>query len=115
MMEISAYAIPGIQGKSPLVNPETIEKVVGDYYFISIAEMRKTSRRRDRVTCRHIISWLIRKHTNLSLKCIADFYGKDHTTAIHSIRTANNLIETDDRIREDVRKIEKRITAIYNL
>lgn len=113
-MNISPYAIPGIKECDKIIFPEAIEQAVSDYYCVSVVEMHKRSRSRDRVTCRQITSWLMRKHTHLTLKVIGSWYGKDHTTAIHSIQAAANLIETNEGIREDVRKIERRIASIYN-
>lgn len=113
-MIISAYAIPGIRKVDKIIYPETIEQVVSDYYCVSGVEMHKRSRSRERVTCRQIVSWLMRKHTSMTMKIIGEWYGKDHTTAIHSIQAASNLIETNEGIREDVRKIERRIASIYN-
>ena len=66
------------------------------------------SKRRDRdlfVIPRQVGMWWLKNNTKKSLRLIGEVFGKDHATALHAIRTINNLIDTD---KEFVKKIIKK-------
>jgi len=57
-------------------------------------------RKRDYAIVRQVSMTLFRMKTRLSLTQIGDFFSKDHATVLHSIKTVNNLRETDRQFRE---------------
>ena len=61
--------------------------------------LRSKSRERSLVCARQFAIWKV--YTELyshgyTLKMIAEVFGRDHATAIHSIRTINELLEVND-------------------
>jgi chromosomal replication initiation ATPase DnaA len=55
---------------------------------------------------RKAAAYLLRRYTKLSLKEISQYTGtSDHTTAIHNIKQANNLIETEDWFKTKLKKL----------
>lgn len=63
-------------------------------------EMFAKKRNRDNVLARQLFSKWLRDNAMFTLKRIGTVFGQDHTTAIHSINTAQNLIDTDEMIRD---------------
>ncbi len=64
---------------------------------------------------RKAAAYLLRRYTKLSLREISAYTGtKDHTTAIHNIKQANNLIDTEDWFKDKVKRICKKIELIEN-
>ncbi len=119
--KVSIYAIPGLlKGTKvadlnrPQMMTTRIRDIVCQYYDIDPATILTTkSRKRELVFARQLIMYFMRKYTKMSLKSIgSEFAGtsngkkKDHTTVIHSIRTVNNLMDTDEGIRTQVKHIE---------
>lgn len=87
----------------------TLNKV-SQYFGIPIEKIKSKSRKRELVICRQICFRIMKQKTRLSLKSIAEILGgRDHTTAIHSINTIENLMFSDNRIRNDVYAIEAMI------
>lgn len=74
---------------------EKIAKIVAEAYGIEYYTMFKKSRKRTLVAARQMTIFLSRMFYGLSLSELADFFGKDHATAIHSIKTVTNEIETN--------------------
>jgi len=81
-------------------------------------EFKSKSRERYIVEARHLYYWLLRKKTNYSLSTLGKMLGKDHATVLHSIKTWDNMLETDvnyrtrtitirDRINEKLLEAEK--------
>jgi len=52
----------------------------------------------------------LRRYSNLSLKEIGmKFGGFDHTTVIHSSDTVQDLMDTDEKIRQTIQALEVKI------
>ena len=58
----------------------------------------KLGRKREVVFARQIIMYLIKKTSRDSLAKIGSYFGQDHATASHAIKTVNNLVDTDKEI-----------------
>jgi chromosomal replication initiation ATPase DnaA len=64
------------------------------------------TRRKRVVFARHCAAYLLREYTNMTLVDISNSLGNtDHATCSHSIKTAKNLIETDEDYANKVDKI----------
>lgn len=87
---------------------EQIIGVVSAYFGMPVSRLRAKSRSRPNVEARQIAAYFMRQKTRLGLREIGEMLGgRDHTTAIHSINTAKDLIQTDERFRENVDKINR--------
>lgn len=64
---------------------------------------------------RKAAAYLLRRYTKLSLREISAYTGtKDHTTAIHNIKQANNLIDTEDWFKDKMKRICRKIELVEN-
>ena len=92
------------------VSIDYIQKVVCDYFNLSLELMKSKTRKREVVQARQIAMYFSKSLTKSSLATIgAHCGGKDHATVLHACRTVNNLIETDKRFRIYIGDIEKKI------
>ncbi|MFT6716917.1 MAG: chromosomal replication initiator protein [Saprospiraceae bacterium] len=92
------------------VSIDYIQKVVCDYFNLSLEMMKSKTRKREVVQARQISMYFSKSMTKSSLATIgAHSGGKDHATVLHACRTVNNLIETDKRFRVYISDIEKKI------
>ncbi len=92
------------------VSIDYIQKVVCDYFNLSLELMKSKTRKREVVQARQIAMYFSKSLTKSSLATIgAHCGGKDHATVLHACRTVNNLIETDKRFRVYIGDIEKKI------
>lgn len=69
------------------------------------------SRKREYVTPRQIIQWGLVKGVipnKLSLTAIGGLVNRDHATALHSRKTIDQLLDTDQQLREDIMQIINR-------
>jgi chromosomal replication initiation ATPase DnaA len=83
---------------------------VCEYYKVEYYDLTTKSRKREFTEPRMIIIWLLRKYTNLSLKTIGAMFGnRDHSTMIYSTEAIKNLIDTDFKFLQKVRRIERTI------
>lgn len=85
-----------------LVSIENIQKTVGEYYKIRVADLLSARRSRSIARPRQVAMALAKELTSHSLPEIGDsFGGRDHTTVLHACRKIAELRETDQRIKED--------------
>jgi chromosomal replication initiation ATPase DnaA len=76
--------------------------LLANHFEVYLDEMFSIGRKRDCVYCRHLYARWQRKNTMRSLEDIGSkvrVLPIDHTTVLHSIDTANSLIETDRHVR----------------
>ncbi|WP_035535044.1 chromosomal replication initiator protein DnaA [Haloglycomyces albus] len=74
-------------GQAPEVTVEQILKVTTEYFDVSQADLKGTSRSRILVNARQVAMYLCRELTDLSLPRIGQaFGGRDHTTVMHATK-----------------------------
>lgn len=92
------------------VSIDFIQKVVCDYFDLSIDNMKSKTRKREVVQARQIAMYFSKQLTKSSLATIGMHCGgKDHATVLHACRTVNNLMDTDKRFKVYIDEIEKKI------
>ena len=92
------------------ISIDYIQKVVCDYFGITIDLINSKTRKREIVQARQLAMFFSKKHTKNSLATIGLQCGnKDHATVLHACSTINNLIETDKRFRIYVSEIDKKL------
>lgn len=99
-----------VKNVSREISIDYIQKLVCDFYGISVDMVKSKTRKREIVQARQISMFFAKDLTKASLKNIGmHFGGRDHSTVIHACQTVNDLIETDKKFRGDVEELSKRI------
>ena len=81
---------------------ETIVEMVGNYYGISVAELKSDSRRKEITTARQILMLIAKKYFKRTLERIGDYFGgKNHATAIYAISNIEKKLKSDTNIQHD--------------
>lgn len=92
------------------VSIEGIQRMVSEYFSISIDAIKGKTRKREVVQARHIGMYLAKEFTENSLRNIGlQFGGRDHSTVIHACETVLNLMATDIDVKEDVAELQKQL------
>ncbi|MBT3718903.1 MAG: chromosomal replication initiator protein DnaA, partial [Gammaproteobacteria bacterium] len=95
-----------------LISIDNIQKTISEYYNISLSELLSRSRSRSIARPRQIAMSLAKELTEKSLPEIGKAFGnRDHTTVIHACRTIKNLCETDSRISDDYKNLQRKLSA----
>ena len=94
---------------------EIIELVVL-HFSITLEEIKSPSQIRIYAEPRHAAMLLCHAYTGLSLKKIAAAFNRiNHTTVIHAIRHALDLIDTDKHYKALYEKVDEIISERMNL
>lgn len=87
-----------------------IQKVVCDYFKISVDVLQAKTRKREIVQARQIAMYFAKQMTQASLSSIGSQIGKkDHATVLHACKTVKNLKDTDRDFRKYLEEIEHKI------
>lgn len=88
-----------------------IQKVVAEYFQISVEEIRSKKRNANIAFPRQIAMYLCRNLTSESFQKIGtEFGGKDHSTVMHSIEKIENEIKVNKDLSNIIDKIKKDLT-----
>lgn len=89
---------------------EEIQRIASEHFGISDDLLRAKTRRKEIAYVRQIAMYLSKELTKNSLKTIGlHFGGRDHSTVIHAIQCVEKLIQEENRTREDVSELKKKI------
>ena len=98
------------QPLSGTITIDIIQKVVSDYYNISITDIKSKKRDKKFVFPRQIAIYLSRELTEYSYPEIGqEFGGRDHTTAMHADEKIRDLLKTDSSLNSVVQILTRNI------
>ena len=113
--EITKEAVDRAIGDVTVFNdiptPELIIRETANYYNLNPEDLKGVSRSREKTLGRQIAMYLMRQLTNLSLNDIGRELGRNHTTALSSIRRIEELMNSDQGITIVIRDITSNITS----
>ncbi|HPC78299.1 MAG TPA: chromosomal replication initiator protein DnaA, partial [bacterium] len=102
----------GQEKKHPATIPE-IQKVVAEYYGISIDEIRGQRRTRDSVFPRQVAMYISRELTNASLPAIGrEFGGRDHSTVIYAYEKIKETMRQDSEVAKTINQLINRFIRV---
>lgn len=92
------------------ISIDYIQKVICDYFNMSMESMKSKTRKREIVQARQIAMYFAKNLTKSSLATIGSVIGgKDHATVLHACKTVNNLMDTDKRFKVYIEEIDKKL------
>ncbi len=87
-----------------------IQKIISDFFGIPIEHIIGKTRKRNIVIARQLGMYFAKTMTDLSLKQIGKQFGnRDHTTVLHSIKTINDLLDSDVLFKDTFNKLEHKL------
>jgi chromosomal replication initiator protein len=97
------------------ITVEYIQNLVAEHFQLSVDSLQGQTRKRQVVIARQLSMFLAKKLTDQSLKGIGEIFGgRDHSTVIYSIKTVQDLMETDAIFKDTVAELERKIRMSLN-
>jgi chromosomal replication initiation ATPase DnaA len=123
---VSPYCIPGLKhngAKRPdsvTKLPERIVHMVCEELGVDPKDATESlTRKAEIILARHIIMYLLKKHTPLTYLAIGSMFKgrrvggkKDHTTVIHAVESIKNRMDTEENIFRLVNEFSSRVWAL---
>lgn len=99
-----------ISEEESIVNIDTIQKVVAEYFDIRVADMKSSRRPKSIAYPRQLAMYVARNLTRSSLPEIGEaFGGRDHSTVIHACRLIEEKIANDFSLKKALNTIKQRL------
>lgn len=97
MKTVSYFAAPALYviNIKPKRKKEDIILSICSKYEVEFSELVEHKRTRHLVFIRHLIMYVLREKTDLTLLQIGQILDRDHTSVIHAIRMIENYLQTD--------------------
>lgn len=109
MGPISVYIIPGLAERIKQLekSPEIVFSEVCSIFKKNPEEVKKFNKTRKQpyVEIRQVSMLLFVKKLKMTVAESGAYFGKDHATTIHAIKTVENLIQTDRKFREKTKPL----------
>jgi chromosomal replication initiator protein len=105
MKKINYWAFPMFKEMVPESQRpyDSIIKVL-DFNGITMQEIVKRSRKREYVDTRRLCIAILRYDYNWTLVKIGKLFDQDHSSVIHSLQKIKELIQVDERVRNQVER-----------
>ncbi len=100
-----------IRKGTDIPKPDNIIRETAKYYYLKPEDLKGNNRSKNTAMARQISMYLMRQLTNLSLNDIGKELGRNHTTALSSIRKIEDLMRSDPDMTGVIRDITSNITT----
>ncbi len=101
--------------KKALLKPETIVQTVAQFYGITVEDILGRSQSRECALPRRIAMHLCRAKLRLPFMRIGEYFSRDHSTVMASIRQIQNKIDSHDQeVRNSVHSISKKLELTHS-
>lgn len=117
VVDLFSYFVPKITTKSVCRSQENLRfidyciKICSDVFRVSIGDLKSKKRHRGIVDCRKAFFYLVKKNTNLTNSAIGEFFNRDHSTVIFSVKACEDLISIDKEFKNKFNKINKALQS----
>lgn len=112
-VDIAAEAIRSRKQTNPqnlVISIETIQNEVGNFYGVSVKEIKGAKRVQNIVHARQVAMYLARELTDNSLPKIGKEFGnRDHTTVMHAYNKIKSMLADDDNLEIELTTIRNKI------
>ncbi len=97
---------------STQITVDQILKTVAHHTGVSVAEILSDKRARNVVESRHLVMYLARELTDLSLPKIGESVGnRDHTTVLHAVEKIAKLMRQDRQLYDQVQQLTTKLKS----
>lgn len=109
-IELAHTALADFLPRGVDLKPDDVLEAVSRSFGVSNERILGRERTREVALPRQIAMYLLREEGGVSLPQIGEMIGgRDHTTVIYACDKINNLMETDERLRRQVRQIREQL------
>lgn len=107
---VDVQQIPITDAPDTPLRMDTIRRLVAQHYGVRKHDLLSDRRTADLVVPRHVVFYLGRRLTTLSLPMIGRHMGnRDHTTVLHGVRKIARDLQIDERLRASVEMLTEQL------
>ncbi|MFZ5803084.1 MAG: chromosomal replication initiator protein DnaA [Candidatus Omnitrophota bacterium] len=94
------------------IGMEKIQRVVSDFYGVTVSDLRSKKRNRSVARPRQIAVYLTRLLTDHSLPEIGEYLGgRDHSTIIHSFQKIEKELQENGKTKNEIEELKRKLST----
>ncbi len=107
-IDLAEFALASIIPDEVKLTPQAIIEGVGDFYHITVEDIKGPQRQKDLVMARHVAMYLCKTLTDMNFVTIAKVFGnRDRTSVMHGVDRIMKNIQTDANLKAEIEFITK--------
>ncbi|MCK9376983.1 MAG: chromosomal replication initiator protein DnaA [Syntrophobacterales bacterium] len=91
------------------LNTPAIQKIVGDYYGVSLPELLGRSRQRRLVRARQMALYFCRIYTEKTMVELGRLFQRSHASVVHALQTLERDRKTQPRVAQELQLLEEKM------
>jgi chromosomal replication initiator protein len=86
-----------------------IQKIVGDYYGVSLPELLGRSRRKRLVRARQMALYFCRLYTEKTMMELGRLFQRSHASVVHALQTLERQRQSQPRVAQELQLLEEKL------
>jgi len=108
-LRLAEEVLQDLQAVDTRLSVPEIQKIVGDYYRVSLPEMLGRSRQKRLVHARRLALYFCRLYTQKTMVELGKLFNRSHASVVHALQTLERDRRTQPRITQEVQLLEGKL------
>lgn len=108
-LRLAEEVLQDLQAVDRRLSVPEIQKIVGDYYRVSLPEMLGRSRQKRLVQARRMALYFCRVYTQKTMVELGKLFKRSHASVVHALQTLERDRKTQPRLAQEVQLLEGKL------
>jgi chromosomal replication initiator protein len=108
-LRLAEEVLQDLQAVDSRLSVPEIQKIVGDYYRVSLPEMLGRSRQKRLVQARRLALYFCRLYTQKTMVELGKLFKRSHAAVVHALQTLERDRRTQPRLAQEVQLLEGKL------
>ncbi len=104
-----AKRVLNCEASKKAITIDKVAKITAEYYNVTLADFKSTSRNQKVSSSRHVAVYLAREITQKSFESIAEYFNKKHTTMLYSYEKIRDEIKINKELDRAISEIKNKL------
>lgn len=111
-LRVAQEVLHDLQAGERRLSVPQIQKIVGDYYQISVKDLLGRSRQKKLVRARQMALYFSRLYTQKTVSELGKLFQRSHASVVHALQTLERDRQVYPRVAEEVKFLEKKLAQV---
>ena len=108
-LRLAQEVLQDLQAVDSRLSVSQIQKIVGDYYQVSLREMLGRSRQKKLVRARQIAIYFSRLYSQKTMMELGRLFQRSHASVVHALQTLERDRQTQPRLAQEIKFLEEKM------
>jgi chromosomal replication initiator protein len=108
-LRLAKEVLQDLKAVDTRLNTPDIQKIVGDYYGVSLPDLLGRSRQRRLVRARQMALYFCRIYTEKTMVELGRLFQRSHASVVHALQTLDRDRKTQPRVAQELHLLEEKL------